>query len=244
MEKSKYFSNKIDKDFIPDNNLTICKYMDFIKFMSLLQYEKLFFSRADKFEDGLEGSIPDAFFKNFSQSEKLAYKKIHESYKEHKTKTYISCWSEFHEESYAMWQIYSKKYGLAIQTTVGKLEKALSSSEAIIRKVKYINYNNNNEKVHVPLVTCDGSDSLQRNFFVIKPNFYEYEKEIRAIIISNESQPHKEVPIDLNYLIDEIIISPFSSRWTADLIKDLVWNRYGFKDIHIFDSGVEIKKST
>jgi len=242
MKSYEFTSNMLDEGFIPEKDLTICKYMDFLKFMSLLHYEKLYFSRADRFQDKMEGKIPEAFFNNFSNDEKTAYEKIHRSYKEHKTKTYISCWSEFHEESYAMWQIYSKTYGLAIQTTVGKLEKALSSSQAIIRKVKYVDYSSKNEMVEVPLAPPDGSDNLRRNFFVIKPKFYEYEKEIRAIIVSKEEELYKELPVDLNYLIDEIIISPFASRWAADLIKDLVWNRFGFKNISIFDSGVEVRR--
>ena len=242
MNNNEFIPDALDEEFIPNKNLTICKYMDFLKFMSLFHYEKLYFSRADRFQDKMEGKIPEAFFNNFSTTEKIAYEKIHKSYKEHKTKTYISCWSEFHEESYAMWQIYSKTYGLAIQTTVEKLEKALISSHAIIRKVKYIDYNSKDEMIEVPMAPSDGTDNLRRNFFVIKPKFYEYEKEIRAIIVSKEEELYQEIPIDLNFLIDEIIISPFASRWAADLIKDLVWNRFGFKNISIFDSGVEVRR--
>lgn len=43
----------------PNNeNIKIWRYMDFTKFMSLLDTKKLFFTRADKFEDPFEGSWP------------------------------------------------------------------------------------------------------------------------------------------------------------------------------------------
>ena len=43
---------------VEDENTTIWRYMDFTKFVSLLDKKKLFLCRADKLEDSFEGSLP------------------------------------------------------------------------------------------------------------------------------------------------------------------------------------------
>lgn len=49
--------------FIPGDSVSICRYMNLTKFMSLLVENELFFTRADKFEDPLEGEVPEEFLK-------------------------------------------------------------------------------------------------------------------------------------------------------------------------------------
>lgn len=48
--------------FLPpkDKNVKIWRYMDFTKFVSLLETESLFLSRVDKFEDPYEGATSHA----------------------------------------------------------------------------------------------------------------------------------------------------------------------------------------
>jgi hypothetical protein len=42
----------------PSDDAVIWRYMDFAKFVAMLQTESLFFNRADKFRDPLEGRFP------------------------------------------------------------------------------------------------------------------------------------------------------------------------------------------
>src|SRR5689334_3019212 len=51
------FSVKPSYD-MPDEHTTIWRYMDFAKFVSLLDKEALYFARADTFDDKFEGAIP------------------------------------------------------------------------------------------------------------------------------------------------------------------------------------------
>jgi hypothetical protein len=50
---------KEDPEFnTPPDETTIWRYMDFTKFIALLEDNSLFFSRGDKFRDRFEGSVP------------------------------------------------------------------------------------------------------------------------------------------------------------------------------------------
>ena len=43
-----------------DDNKKIWRYMDFTKFIDILENEALFFTRSDRFEDKFEGTLPIA----------------------------------------------------------------------------------------------------------------------------------------------------------------------------------------
>src|SRR5216684_1015225 len=43
---------------VPEEHTTIWRYMDFTKFVSLLDKKALYFTRSDKFDDKFEGAIP------------------------------------------------------------------------------------------------------------------------------------------------------------------------------------------
>ncbi len=62
-----------------------------------------------------------------------------------KKRLLVSCWFEGEEESDAMWKLYSGsyKYGIAIKSTVGMLQKALDEQfdnerKVDIARVKYV----------------------------------------------------------------------------------------------------------
>ncbi|MCX7884625.1 MAG: DUF2971 domain-containing protein [Caloramator sp.] len=214
------------KEFFPDSNEVICKYMDFPELLGFLEYKSLHFTRADKFEDEFEGRVPKSFEKYCCDFYK------------YKRKIYVNSWSIFQNESYAMWHIYSKKYGVAIKTTVEKLNKALFNSGAKLYKVKYVDYNKCDLKIDVPSFNI-GKESL-KNFFLLKPKFYEYEREIRAIVIDDKELPFIDVAVNIESFLDEVIISPFADNWFTGLVKDLIYNRYNMDFLKIFCSDVEI----
>ncbi|WBW95824.1 hypothetical protein [Oceanirhabdus sp. W0125-5] len=218
----------------------ICRYMDFIKFMNLLHYEELFFARADKFEDALEGKIPDCYFNRYSKEQKLSYEEALKVFNKDKVKTFISCWNVFEEESYGLWKIYGGENGMAILTTLEKFKDALKYSNAAICEVEYIKHEDIDIKeISSPRITTP--NGLNRNnFFVYKENYYHYEKEVRAIIATDERAPHKKVKINFNELVEKIIISPFACDWFVDMVKDIVSKKYGFSNIPIYKSNIEI----
>ena len=129
---------------LPKNPDTIVwKYLDLSKFLDLLLSKKLFMSRSDKFEDQYEGTFSEPTFEEI--------KKLSENnpafldfYKSHREKVVVSSWHINEYESFAMWQIFTQNSeGLAIQSTIGQLQKALDAEKNFkqyIGEVNYIDY--------------------------------------------------------------------------------------------------------
>ena len=111
--------NKVEDD------VKIWRYMDFSKFVEILDRKSLFFTRSDKFEDKFEGSYPKANFdssnKNYQEDFLVWSKKVRERIRPYML---INCWHINQCESSAMWKLYSQcNEAIAIQTTFGNLKK-------------------------------------------------------------------------------------------------------------------------
>ena len=180
-----------------DPNTIVWKYLDLSKFLDLLLSKKLFMSRSDKFEDQYEGTFSEPTFEeirklSIDNPDFLNY------YKTHREKVAISSWHINEYESFAMWQIFTQNSeGLAIQSTIGRLQKALQPEEHFqqyIGEVNYIDY----KKEYIPF------DDL---FFPLlyKRKSFQYEREVR--IISDVTQNNLKlndclkINVDVNLLI-------------------------------------------
>lgn len=211
----------------------IWRYMDFIKFISILESSALFFSRADRFKDKLEGKHSDYdldMLKKEVQKENYdgdeAIKAYNEAFQRLKTKMFISCWFMKEYESDGMWQIYGKiDESIAIQTTYAKLQKTVLDVEpyAEIAMVDYIHY-----EIHdKPMV------GGFHPFFHKRMSF-EDESEIRAVIWNRDSTEEygMNLPVDIGSLMEKIYISPLAGEWFFKLVKDVL-KRYGYEHIPI-----------
>jgi hypothetical protein len=233
-------------------NTTIFRYLDFAKFMSLLENKSLYLTRADRFEDPLEGFLPDWYMDRMMIGMSLlldekqimkAREDILSEVDELKKRTFISCWNEAIDESYALWQIYAKKYGVALKTKLYKLEELIKETPAKIFKVKYID-DNSKDIVFPPISNEEQSFSLLRNFFVCKQKHYSYENEIRIILIEENKNETNPIPIDdLSKFIDEIYVSPFAEEWFLDLVRKIVNDRYKLRDTKVIKSKVRLKST-
>lgn len=179
-------------------------------------------------------------FKEIHSRQKKGYEEALKVFNRDKTKTFINCWNVFEEESYGLWKIYGGENGLAILTTLNKFKSVLKNSNAAICEVLYIKHEDIDikELISPRITTTDGY--TRNNFFIYKENCYHYEKEVRAIIASDEKDYNKKVKINFNELVEKIIISPFASDWFVDMVKDIVAKKYGFENIPIFKSNIEI----
>ena len=213
-----------------DNNTIVWKYLDLSKFLDMLMSQQLFMSRSDKFEDQYEGTFSEP---TFEEIKKIAANnpKFLDYYKSHREKVVISSWHINEYESFAMWQIFTKNNeGLAIQSTIGRLKKALQPERAIeqyIGNVNYIDY----KKEYIPF-----DDTFFP--FLFKRKSFQYEREVRIIsdvsvqnISVNEGL---KINVDLNQLIEKIYIHPKSENWYKKLVIELV-SKLDFK--------IEIEKS-
>ena len=213
-----------------DEDIIVWKYLDLSKFLDMLLSKRLFMSRSDKFEDQYEGTFSEP---TFEEIKKIAANnpKFLDYYKSHREKVVISSWHINEYESFAMWQIFTKNNeGLAIQSTIGRLKKALEperKTEQHIGEVNYIDY----KKEYIPF------DDLFFPF-LFKRKSFQYEREVRIITDTSQSNlklnDGLKINVDINQLIEKIYIHPKSENWYKKLVIELV-ERLGF--------GFEIEKS-
>lgn len=225
-----------------DDNKKIWRYMDFTKFVDILENQALFFARSDRFEDKFEGTLPIANEvieekENEISEDKRDYEHREctlKLIKEIRKHMLISCWHINDSESDAMWKLYSQStQSIAIQTSFGRLKEAFKNTDETIYigKVKYIDYN-------LDVI----SESSLYNFWLHKRKAFSHENELRAIIcrcdinkikyadlniIEKPLDYGKNIDVDLNMLIDSVCVSPLAEQWFADLVEKII-RRYGY----------------
>ncbi len=213
-----------------DENAAIWRYLDFTKFVSLLDKKALFFSRADKLEDPFEGSYSKAnvkmrpeVYKDIPPNKLLT---LVELYKELVSHTFISCWHLSEHESAAMWKLYLKSNdGIAIRSTFGQLKRCFSDENRniYIGRVKYIDYEND---------WMPEGNALYP--FVHKRRSFEHEQELRAVIQEFSFNSNGGInlykpllydgiyiQVDLDVLLDRIYVAPTSPQWLLELVKSV-----------------------
>ncbi|MFN3907940.1 MAG: hypothetical protein ACK4JX_02795 [Flavobacterium sp.] len=206
-----------------DANTVVWKYLDLSKFLDLLLQEKLFMSRSDKFEDQYEGTFSEPTYEEIKKISENNPKFL-QYYKSHREKVVISSWHINEYESFAMWQIFTKNQeGLAIQSTLGRLQEALKPEkkfEQYIGQVNYIDY----KKDHIP---------FEDTFFpfLFKRKSFQYEREIRILTDVThwdlQINDGLKIDIDIHQLIEKIYIHPKSENWYKNLVVELM-QRLGF----------------
>jgi len=201
-----------------DPDTVVWKYLDLSKFLDLLISQKLFMSRSDKFEDQYEGTFSEP---TFEEIKKLSADnpEFLRFYKQRREKVVVSSWHINEYESFAMWQIFTQNSeGLAIQSTVGRLQKALAPEntfEQQIGEVNYIDY----KKEYIPF-----NDAFFP--FLFKRKSFQYEREIRIISDLNAHNVNinegVKISVDIRQLIEKIYIHPKSENWYKNLVIGLM----------------------
>jgi hypothetical protein len=224
-----------------DLDATIWRYVDFTKLVSLLDTKSLFFARADQLGDPFEGSysrgnveVRPVLYDGKIPPENLAeMARFTEAMPRY---TFINCWSLGEYESAALWRMYvPPEGGVAIRSTFRRLTKCLLPSEedkdpgmgntVFMGRVHYIDY----ERDLIP----EGNSFWP---FVHKRRSFEFEQEVRACIqefptvadpleegesridLNRESPLGREVPVDLETLIEAIHVSPVAPTWLSELV--------------------------
>jgi hypothetical protein len=175
-------------------------------------------SRSDKFEDQYEGTFSEP---TFEEIKKLSINNpdFLQYYKTHREKVAISSWHINEYESFAMWQIFTQNSeGLAIQSTIGRLQNALipeNNYKQFIGEVNYIDY----KKEYIPF------DDMFFPF-LFKRKSFQYEREVRIITDVAENKmtlnDGLKINVDIDQLIETIYIHPKSENWYKNLVIDLV----------------------
>ena len=207
----------------PPQEAILWRYMDFTKFVSLLDRSSAFFCRADKLgdpSDPFEGSLSQA---SYDTMQLRHHANVVESWRERQSildawrrMNMVNCWHRSDYESDAMWKIYTaQKEGIVIRTDFVSLAASFIGDEPIfIGEVKYIDYNTE----VIP-------ERYLLHSLLYKRNHFEHEREIRALKEvqdrSNLPETGEYCPIDLSILIQEVIVSPLAPSWFAELVKSV-----------------------
>lgn len=208
----------------PDPNVKVWRYMDFTKYVALLESSSLWFSRIDRLGDPFEASWTAASDERLREvlvpgpSTQMAIEEVRSSLargrKMFRDSTYVSCWHSGDHESAAMWHLYSKTdESVAVQTTYAQLVSVLPH-HVLIGLVQYIDYD-----------TARFSPDNALRPAAHKRLSYEHEREVRALMlagIEREEDPRPVgigVPVDLRALVQRVYVAPDSSPWYHDLVR-------------------------
>lgn len=236
------------------DDIVIWRYMDFSKFVALLETQSLFFARVSRLDDPFEGSypvsqpplqrllgmllagaIPDGATISPSPG-------LEDSWKTMRNWAMVSCWHAVPHESAAMWKLYAPiSAGVAIRSTVGRLRQALMAPSSPpsgffggdqyhIGMIEYIDFSS----------SCIPTDNMAAQFF-FKRRSFEHECELRALFmqypvkadrsIDYAQRPNdhgRSISVDLTVLIDGIRVAPQSPHWFSKLVSK-VTARYGIE---------------
>lgn len=178
---------------MPEENEKLWRYLGFERYVELISKSTLWFARADQFEDPFEGSVTPlnlkmrensatrrgSFSKPFSTRPRDAesYRRIN----------FASCWHASEIESMAMWNIYQSNSVVAILSTRERMRSSINSEKEIyLGRVNYKDFSPE---------TKDFVDETNAfNHFFTKRNNYEFEKEVRAVLLEIPPEGSSDSP--------------------------------------------------
>lgn len=224
----------------PHFNQRLWRYMDFPKFMALIQNKSLYFPNVSEFHmsdpsEGFPSSLnykPEQIISTLRQAGvKPDNNKINsfinmlkETLPLTRNGLYINCWHMNDNESNSQWKIYGNNpMSLAIVSNFKRIKMAITDSKTIYgSKVTYYN----------PEKDVTSSRNALHHA-TVKRQAFSHEKEFRLIYL-NTADMHKNyanhgisVDVELTELIETIVISPQAPQWFIPVVKSVI-NDYGF----------------
>lgn len=194
-------------------NDVVWRYMPFSKFISLLIYQALWFSKLNHLDDGFEGKIPSVTKKRMNQEHqehKLTFNtpEFHrqidswndENEESGRELIIANCWFIGDNESEKMWREYaSLEEGVAIKSTPKLLAENVlmiqDNNITHIGRVKYVEHTNHE------MSSYDGNQAIERAF--IKDTEYEDEKELRLATMNWKTR-YCVKPDGVQYTAEEV----------------------------------------
>jgi len=228
-----------------DRNVHLWRYMDFTKYVYLLNRNSLFFCRADKIGDPYEGSVPQVDRDSWTRSHmkmragdqpipaeviKGMLRDESRFRRNMQKDTFLNCWHMSDHESLAMWKVYGNDdKSIAIRSTYERLHLCLPET-VTMGLVEYIDFQSESQ-YH------DGKQAASP--FYYKRKAFEYEHEVRCSLqrfkwgVQDPDQYYDlnetgiDVPVDLDQLITGVVVSPASADWFLELVSE-VTRHFGY----------------
>lgn len=240
---------------IPEPTVKLWRYMDFAKFLSLLESESLFFTRIDHFVDPFEGALgvqaneeawaikEKAWRKRWiemerkstndnisnDELEKLANQKFkiyRENIRNWREMNYVSCWHQSDYESEAMWQLYTRDSKQGV--AIQTTFERLYKSLPVVQQAEFGMVNYVDYREYNNGTSKNTIHPFEAPWY--KRISFKHENEFRVIIEDNRKPGFRDwdktITVDLNMLIENVYISPQADKWFAKLVCDIIRKRY------------------
>jgi Protein of unknown function (DUF2971) len=239
---------EVDEIYEPpaDEHAVIHRYMSFAKFVSMLDKQALWFSRADLLGDRHEGSFTHANLATRAQfwGPLLTPQTRHlfeHAWQKAPHYHFINSWFMNEHESDAMWNHYVENgEGVAIRSTYKRLRDSTVNYPGLpihLIVVKYLDYSERG------MATIPETDMMAP--FAFKRKAFEHEHELRAVIQAVEYGHGVEtgeikvrrgwtVEVPLDTLIESVVVAPNAPDWVRELVESLL-RRYPL--------GIEVRPS-
>jgi len=233
---------------LPEDGSVIWRYMDLRKFQAMLQENSVFFSRADKQTDNLEGEYPEGmlaelerrFGNGIPSNDGHTYTFCEWHMQKEIPTRLISCWSIRPNESQRMWtEFTNNKKSVAIRSTIERLKNCFhDKSEPVVwmGKVRY-----GVEENRLPRSRFEWKVNFWLYAFFAKKDTFRWQNEVRAIVNIalrkqdqlGHSQTGCYVKADLKQLVESVWIHPQSPLGFIDQVRVvLACCGFGNVDIH------------
>jgi len=212
----------------------IWRYLDFTKYLSLLDTCSLFLPRCDMFHDKYEGYYPNIrslLGKDYkptitnrnglwgrSDTQVSEKEGLQLAVYELRQRSAVSCWHLNDGESEAMWKLYLQSLeGVAIVTRISGLTHALAASTEtfVFGDVEYVAWDDESKWP---------TDTVSP-FFRKRPGF-AHESEFRTVLQRSEPIEAPGVTIQLSHvdvetLVERVVISPTAPSWFSGLVRSV-----------------------
>jgi len=200
------------------------RYVTYPIWLELLRTRSLHFTRVDRLEpdDPYEGRflLPREWAEIASRSRAGEANPARSQFA-------VSCWCAAQGERMSLWERYAAPFGVAMETTLGRLRRALSPRRVAVRVAPVV-------YAEDPALASEGGLDILR-WMLRKRRAFEDEQEIRAVTWSFEAAETREawpsrgvdVGVDPRALVRRVWVGPPWERWFHEQVRD-VSRRLGF----------------
>jgi hypothetical protein len=236
---------------VPKNpDAPIWRYIDFPKFVDMLERRALHFAQMSSLGDPFEGMPSEGTLERMRATDEnlrtgaIARGRVSadewmsnlgSSYEAFRLSTYLNCWHLNDYESMAMWRLYSKE-GIALRSSFRRLTESVRDVPEQITAGLVV-YRDRRDRT-VPEFPGDPFEAGFR-----KGMSYDYEREVRATVLfdarpaGQTEYSYEEAeriqpkglyitPVDLDVLIDAVYVAPARPLWFRELVEK-VMRTYG-----------------
>jgi hypothetical protein len=131
----------------PPDDAVLWRFLDFARFLALIEGSSLWFARADLLGDPREGEFTDDELSHLRELEPSSPAgagagRVIASFKKTRRQCFVNCWYKNQRESTAMWKLYAPGAGgIAVKSSVGAIKHSLKSDRKIlIGDVRYLDW--------------------------------------------------------------------------------------------------------